>query len=1083
MKTLFSILFLSFSLVAWAQNRTAIVILTAHEEAIARGIVKDYCENISKYSKRDDIDARKNLLNMIENKNNDVFNDLASKYSESQVGFEKYLQHIRIDFQNQLEVSFKENIENLEIRAWRKNDSTDNEIYARLVITKQTKKGSEIIKKPIEIIINTKIGKIRNIFSMEYPADMALLPPMQLYRLYEDFARGVNEKKITEKNAILYLQKAAERGYADAQYELGFLLRTGSNEHIKKNEKDAVKWWQKAALREHEKSLGILAKYYKTIKKYEEAYRSYEKLASLDNFWARNELGILLYEGIGCKADTLRAFTIFKSIADVRFLPIPTFEQITGRSEFIHPDQKHRTIIHWIGAGLRNMGHYYKAKQQYDSAYYYYVESTSFCQEGTLKLCYSPLIECYLKGLGVSKDTLMAIRLHEDLIEDANISVTKQLTDESSVCIEYINILMLLKNGKRQELFIQYVEKALKNLKYLSSKMSILELPIHNIMGEFSTNKRNTYLQSFLTRYYDSIMHYENLKDAKYAVMIVNVAMGMQYSVFSQPSKSVEYFKKALACEKDTILFDDKSKIQGNFVPLSYYDPSGQFLTNEVSTYIKTESEISANRNIKTTIKKLIPNTIALLASAYKDIGNYAEALKCYHELVNRGHFWALEYIGDVYNAQGNYSEAEKWYLKAIQVGDKKAYYALAMLYHKQKRYSEAEKCYLVAIDNGIANAIYALGVVYFDQKNYVEAEKWYLRAVDNKVGEAIVGLANLYSSQGKYTEAEKLYRQAIDLGDVSAMFNLAVSYDKRKNMIEAEKWYLKAAENGHTGAMFNIASIYKSQKKYIEAEKWYLKAVEVGKDIDAMYNLAILYQEKEQYISAAKWYLKALENGIVKSCTNLGYVYMAMNMNGDAQKYFLKAIENNDLRGGCIGLGSLFEGQKNYIEAEKWYLKAQTAGYQKATYYLGRVLELQNKYTEAASYYVKYINEGYENVCFEAAICYIMANDFGKADEYSSRYIRLKPNNPEGYYLKALATESYDPKMELGVAKPNHEKFISLTLADPQAPQNKDWLKYSHLYLAQYYQKQGNKAKAKAHYQEVLRYDPQNAQALEALQ
>ena len=62
------------------------------------------------------------------------------------------------------------------------------------------------------------------------------------------------------RSAMDWLQSSAESGFAEAQYELGRLLIHGDRARgIKKNNKEARQWWEKAAANDHGRAMGELA--------------------------------------------------------------------------------------------------------------------------------------------------------------------------------------------------------------------------------------------------------------------------------------------------------------------------------------------------------------------------------------------------------------------------------------------------------------------------------------------------------------------------------------------------------------------------------------------------------------------------------------------------------------------------------------------------------------------------------------------------------------------------------------------------------------------------------------------------------
>lgn len=67
--------------------------------------------------------------------------------------------------------------------------------------------------------------------------------------LYED-GRGVEQN---DKEAVEWYRKAAEQGYAPAQFALGCLYEDGHG--VEQNEGEAIKWYRKAAAQGYKEAL------------------------------------------------------------------------------------------------------------------------------------------------------------------------------------------------------------------------------------------------------------------------------------------------------------------------------------------------------------------------------------------------------------------------------------------------------------------------------------------------------------------------------------------------------------------------------------------------------------------------------------------------------------------------------------------------------------------------------------------------------------------------------------------------------------------------------------------------------------
>lgn len=122
-------------------------------------------------------------------------------------------------------------------------------------------------------------------------------------------SKGVDEKE---------LRGWAERGDADAQFELGLRLITG--EGVKKNLEDGVKFIEKAAKQKHLRAQHVMGTLYddgvgvkKDLAKAAEWYRS---SADLGFALSQHSLAVMYEEGKGVKKDVAKAAEWFKKAAE-----------------------------------------------------------------------------------------------------------------------------------------------------------------------------------------------------------------------------------------------------------------------------------------------------------------------------------------------------------------------------------------------------------------------------------------------------------------------------------------------------------------------------------------------------------------------------------------------------------------------------------------------------------------------------------------------------------------------------------------------------------------------------------------------
>tara|TARA_Y100000588_G_scaffold37855_1_gene36186 strand:- start:13 stop:729 length:717 start_codon:yes stop_codon:yes gene_type:complete len=113
-----------------------------------------------------------------------------------------------------------------------------------------------------------------------------------------------------DKEAVKWYRKAAELGYVKAMYPLGSMYANGSG--VIEDDKEAVKWYRKAAELGHAKAMWALGGMYANgmgvIEDDKEAVKWYRKAAELGNELAMTYLGFMYVTGEGVIEDAVEAY-------------------------------------------------------------------------------------------------------------------------------------------------------------------------------------------------------------------------------------------------------------------------------------------------------------------------------------------------------------------------------------------------------------------------------------------------------------------------------------------------------------------------------------------------------------------------------------------------------------------------------------------------------------------------------------------------------------------------------------------------------------------------------------------------------
>ena len=131
------------------------------------------------------------------------------------------------------------------------------------------------------------------------------------------------DKQKDYASAVYWYRKAAEQGYAYAQYNLGDFFYTGNG--VTKDYDEAVKWWRKAAEQGYapaQYNLGYC--YYNgngVTKDYAEAVKCYQKAAEQGFANAQCNLGVCYDKGTGVTQDYAEAVKWYRKAAEQGYAP------------------------------------------------------------------------------------------------------------------------------------------------------------------------------------------------------------------------------------------------------------------------------------------------------------------------------------------------------------------------------------------------------------------------------------------------------------------------------------------------------------------------------------------------------------------------------------------------------------------------------------------------------------------------------------------------------------------------------------------------------------------------------------------
>ena len=376
---------------------------------------------------------------------------------------------------------------------------------------------------------------------------------------------------------------------------------------------------------------------------------------------------------------------------------------------------------------------------------------------------------------------------------------------------------------------------------------------------------------------------------------------------------------------------------------------------------------------------------------------------------------------------------------------------------------------YALTAKPNYAAAHNAIGSVYLRGKNYNLALENYKKAIeaDNNFAPAYKDLAELYFLAQKYKQAAEnfdLYLQKSGSTDPEmklrgAQFAFtADDYTKSLQFLEEAKGKIN---NNIIKRMYGWA---------------YFKT---NKPDEAIQNLNEFIKESPDKVIGDDYkYLGRALNA--KSTDGKGYDSLGM-------EYIKKGAELDTSKAEAAAaykeVAGLYYAAKDFPKAAAAYEKGNSLDTAKASandyYYEG----LANFQTAQGIVVPK---SGDPNFADSSKIATDKRNLYLKADSIFATVTQKLPDWPYGYYWRASTLHNaYDRQenVDKGISQPYYLKLTELAEKDPDPSKYKSYLRLAYGYLAFHAQSTlKDEAKAKEYWEKLLKVDPDNAAAKEAL-
>ncbi|MBL7786715.1 MAG: tetratricopeptide repeat protein [Chitinophagales bacterium] len=522
-------------------------------------------------------------------------------------------------------------------------------------------------------------------------------------------------------------------------------------------------------------------------------------------------------------------------------------------------------------------------------------------------------------------------------------------------------------------------------------------------------------------------------------------------------------------------------------------------------------------------MKKLLSVCIAFLAAATPMFGqniaeikvfleneNYLAARKMANQLIaaDATNASAYFYMGESYYEDEKADSAKIWYEKGSTANPKNLInqIGLGKLLLDNNKPAEAKKIFdqaVKATKSKNAEILYQIGVSYLrsSNRNADEAVKYLTLARDlnTKNPDYFLTLGDAYLYKGDGGNAMTNFESAIEKDAKNPRgYMRKAKLAKGAKIIEGAEGAIATYEKcisidpNYAPAYKDLIELYYAEKKYSKVTELLAKYTQlVGNDIDARmryvrflvfqakdYETAIteaqkvLQDDPKQY-SMYRWLAWAqYEKGDYpaslasskKLFENIGdnKVYAS-----DYEYYANAALKNKDMTTAIAQWRNIMKLDSTktdyYDQIAKYYFEEKD--------YPNAIKSYEEKMTKvkpsSSDYY--YIGRSYYNL-----------KDYKKADDAFLKVTELNATWPSGYAWRARSNDQLDPDSKLGLALPHYQKMISIAQSDP-AKYSRDLVE-AYLYMGYHYYQKNDLSAAKANYTEVIKLDPSNKTANDAL-
>lgn len=742
--------------------------------------------------------------------------------------------------------------------------------------------------------------------------------------------RGVSEDI---RKAYELMKWSADKGYADAQYNMAGAYLVGDNYNLQQNIEKGISYLKLAAEQRDSYAMRMLGKYHLTgdygiQKSNKKAFYYLSEAAKGDNMNALFEVSDLYYFGVGTRKSIKKAIECCKAAAD-KGHPEAQYSMwlhFCDDEAKISYEEAYGYLMSAARTGLEEANNYlgkiFYADECFDEAFHYFeFAADKGCIDAIFRLG-----ECYFYGERTEKNLEKAFELYIKAAEYHHDAATYCV----ALCYDYG-----YGTQKNKKLAFKWYKKAAR----LGHVYAINNLGVCYVRGEGVDKNVKKAIACYSVASREGDANSSNSLGRIYEI---------GYGVEKDISKAIEFYEKAASLGDSSGAFN-----------LARCYQFGMGVDKDVSKAVDWYIESSPEE--KERVKEMFLSTnIATLSGA--DAYKVATFLLEFNDDICKSK--ALDLLID--SAENGFAEAQKYLAKLFFEGDEALKNdSLAVLYWSK------------AAEQNEASAIHNIATCYYNgngvTQNLKKAFELYKKSADMMFPMAFFEVGNAYEKgfdgvvEPDYKKAIEYYEKGIELGNADCMNNLAVMYmvgkGVRKNRKKAYKLFLEAADLSED-AKCNLAMCYEKgcgteedfeqaiityRELAFDGNTFAVKSLErlVDKIEDswALFELARCYDLGEgvecDIKKAVEYYTRAAEMGNDKARHNLAHLYRygAPGLEIDyekAIKYYSEAADKGAER-SRNALAELYDELGEFEKAFEQYEKSAHAGNKTGLYYLAR--------------------------------------------------------------------------------------------------------------------------------------------------